>query len=108
MRALQKYQKKIQKASEPIKKTFNIVNMVKAIYLLDKYYLSIRTATDCVTYNYQEIISNPCFLLLVFSSLKKTKSGGVDQIPVENVTLGGILVLSKALNSDTYRPKPSK
>lgn len=52
-------------------------------------------------------LSKPCVLLIAYSSLRK-KSGGVDGIPVENVTLGGILSLSDELKTKHYQPKPVK
>ena len=108
MRILQIYQKKLKKANDRVQKAFNIENMVKALYLLDKYHLSVRTTKGAVNFDYREIISNPCFLLIAYSSLKRKKTGGIDKIPIENVTLGGILTLSIELRSDKYKPYPSR
>jgi hypothetical protein len=108
MRNLQQIKKKLQKASDRVRNAFCVENMVRALYLMDKYYLSIRTTAGAVRFNYQELLSNPCFLLIAYNTLKKKKSGGIDNIPVENVTLGGILALSISLGRNNYKPNPSR
>ena len=40
MRNLQKIEKKLQKASGRVRNAFCVENMVRARYLIDKYYLS--------------------------------------------------------------------
>lgn len=110
MRNLQQIKKKLQKASGHLRNAFCVENMVRALYLLDKYYLSIRTTAGAVRvrFNYRELLSNPCFLLIAYNNLKNKKSGGIDNIPVENVTLGGILALSTSLGKNSYKPNPSR
>jgi hypothetical protein len=108
MRSLQKIEKKLQKASDRVRNAFCMENMVRALYLMDKYYFSIRITPGAVKFNYQELLSNPCFLLIAYNNLKNKKSGGIDNIPVENVTLGGILALSVSLGKHSYKPNPSK
>jgi hypothetical protein len=108
LRALRKYSNKISKAAKPVKLVFRTNNMAKALLLLDKYHLSIHTSEGAaVKYDYQRLISNPCFLLYVYGSLKP-KASGIDQISIENVTLGGILTLANSLRKDTYKPKPAR
>jgi len=47
-------------------------------------------------------ICNPCVLLIAYSGLKSKKASGVDDIPIENVTLAAILSLSLELQSKKY------
>jgi retron-type reverse transcriptase len=53
-------------------------------------------------------LCNPCILLIAYSGLKKKKASGIDNVPIENVTLAGILSLSLELRSKKYSPKPTK
>lgn len=54
-------------------------------------------------------LTDPCYLLLAYSSLKNKKGyGGVDNIPINNVTLAGIIELAEKLRNKSYKPKPTK
>jgi len=53
-----------------------------------------------------ELLKDPCYLLIIFSSLNKRKSGGVDDVPITNVTLASILQLSIQLDNHSYKPMP--
>ena len=41
-----------------------------------------------------------------YTELKRGQSGGLDDVPIENVTLPALLVLSEKLASKTYKPAP--
>jgi retron-type reverse transcriptase len=54
-------------------------------------------------------LTDPCYLLIAYSSLKNKKGyGGVDDIPINNVTLAGIIGLAEKLRNKSYKPKPTK
>jgi retron-type reverse transcriptase len=53
-------------------------------------------------------LCNPCVLLIAYSTLKSKKASGVDDVPIENITLASIISLSKELENKKYSPNPTK
>ena len=104
--------KKIEKASDIVKETFTVDGLTTVLNEFDRY------LEDCSTYNYLEsgkfknsiyqLISNPNFLLLAQAKLieRGNYSYGIDEVPTENITLGGIRKLSLELANHKYTPKP--
>lgn len=106
------YTKKLRKASVKVIRTFTVSNVAKAYYELDCMLNIIKFNNNAGIKNkipLFKILNDPCYLLIAFSSLKKNAGrGGVDDIPVTNVTLAGIISLAKRLKSKSYKPKPTK
>lgn len=106
------YTKKLHKASLKVRTTFTVSNVAKAYYELDCMLNLIKFNNNAGIRNkipLFKILNDPCYLLIAFSSLKKNAGkGGVDDIPVTNVTLAGIISLAKRLESKSYKPKPTK
>ena len=104
------YEKRINKASIKVRETFTLSNMLRAY--LDLYGLidQARSYTKGVGLRlplYQNLC-NPCVLLIAYSTLKGKKASGIDDVPVENVTLASILSLSLELRSKKYSPNYTK
>nr|QFP99063.1 cytochrome c oxidase subunit 1 [Rhizaria sp.] len=106
------YTKKLGKASSKVKAVFTISNIAKAYYELDSMLNIIKFNNSAGIRNkipLFKMLNDPCYLLIAFSFLKKNVGkGGVDDIPVTNVTLAGIITLAKKLESKSYKPKPTK
>jgi len=109
---LKGYNKKINKASTKVQKVFTKSNVAKAYEELDSLLNIVRYNNLTGNRNklrLYESLSNPCYLLIAFSSLKKRKGyGGVDDIPISGVTLAGIIELAGRLKNKSYKPKPTK
>lgn len=109
---LMRYKKKISKASKKVQETFTISNVAKAYYELNSLLNIVRFNHENGTLSKIPLfksLSDPCYLLIVFSSLKnKTGVVGVDDIPIGNVTLAGIINLAKRVSSKQYKAKPTK
>jgi hypothetical protein len=109
---LKGYTKKLSKASSKVKVIFTINNIAEAYYELDCLLYIIKFNNNAGIRNkipLFKMLTNPCYLLIAFSTLKKNAGmGDVDDIPVTNVTLAGIISLAKKLESKSYKPKPTK
>lgn len=105
------YEKRILKASKKVCAIFTFNNIVKSYSNLRRLLeLSSNYTKEagCLKLPLYQNLSDPCFLLIAFSSLKNKKVGGIDDIPIGNVTLAAILSLSIEIKNKTYSPKPTK
>lgn len=102
----------MDKASKKVQKTFTSKNITATYFEL---YSFIEIASNYTKKGigalklplYQNF-SNPCFLLIAYSSLKNKKATGVNDIPIENVTLASLISLGQELQSKKFFPKPTK
>lgn len=105
------YEKRIIKASKKVKQTFTLGNMIKAYYdlisLIDTA-SSYKCGNGALALPIYQNICNPSILLIAYSGLKGKKASGVDDVPIENVTLAAIISLSLELQSKKYSPQPTK
>jgi group II intron reverse transcriptase/maturase len=105
------YEKRINKASKKVSKTFTQGNMLLAY--LDLYRLidqagSYTKKVYPLKLPLYQNLCNPCVLLIAYSALKGKKASGIDDVSVENVTLAYILTLSLELRSKKYSPNYTK
>lgn len=105
------YKKRINKASKKVKNTFTVENLTMAYYklftlieLASRYIKGVGPMSLPVYQN----LCNPCILLIAYSGLREKKASGVDDIPIENVTLASIITLSIELETKKYIPNPTK
>jgi retron-type reverse transcriptase len=105
------FKKRINKASKKVQTTFTLHNIIMAYFdlfsLVDFASSYTKTAGSLKLPVYQNLC-NPCILLIAYSELKNKKTNGVNDIPIENVTLAAILSLSLELQSKKYSPNPTK
>lgn len=105
------YKKRINKASQKVKKTFTLEKLVKAycnLFTLIEQSNNYTKGVKPIVLPVYQNLSNPCILLIAYSGLKKTKASGVDNVPVENVTLASLITLSIDLEKKKYVPNPTK
>lgn len=101
---------KLNKASPVVRETYTVQGLTT---ILSEYYIFIHDikikpsiSKDSKIYR---LISDPHFLLYAYSIIRNRKvSSGVDDVPSGNVTLAGIIKLSKDLISHKYKPNPTK
>lgn len=109
---LKGYIKKLNKANSKVKAIFTINNIAKAYEEFENMLNVIKFNNNAGIRNkipLFKMLSDPCYLFIAFSSLKKNVGkGGVDDIPVTNVTLAGIVTLAKKIEFKSYKPKPTK
>lgn len=107
---LSNYTGRISKSSKKVKETFTLDNMAKAYYKFDKILLECQDLPygKCISLPIYKLLCDPCYLLIAYSSLKYRRAGGVDDVPVGNVTLSNVISISKRLSSYEYTPKPTK
>jgi retron-type reverse transcriptase len=93
-----------------VKKTFTLDNMARAYCKFDKILLECQDLPhgECITLPIYNLLCDPCYLLIAYSSLKNKRAGGVDDVPVGNVTLSNLISISRRLSSHEYTPKPTK
>lgn len=103
------YEHKISKASSQVRSAFTIPNITTAYLEYEAILVTIKQKNQgrikLPVYN---LLIDPCYLLIAYSSLKRRVGGGIDDIPVGNVTLSAILTLSKQLSIKKYYPAPTK
>ena len=105
------YEKRISKASKKVQNTFTLKNIIIGyieFYRLIEITSNYTKKAGALKLPLYQNLCNPCFLLIAYSSLKKSKGTGVDDIPVENVTLASLISLSLELQSKKFSPKPTK
>jgi hypothetical protein len=105
------YEKRIHKASKKVKETFTQTNILRAyldLYSLTDLARGYTKGVGALKLPLYQNLCNPCVLLIAYSSLKGKKASGIDDIPVENVTLASILFLSLDLRSKKYSPAYTK
>lgn len=105
------YKKKINKASNKVKQTFTLKKIILAYYdlfTIIKLASSYKKEVGSLKLPLYQNLCNPCVLLIAYSGLKIKKVSGVDDVPVENVTLAAILSLSLELRLKKYSPNPSR
>lgn len=105
------YEKRICRASKTVQNMFTLINTTTAYqnyYDLCDIANNYIKETGALKLPVYQNICDPCFLLIAYSRLKKKNASGVDDIPIENVTLAAILSLSKELQSKKYYPQPTK
>jgi hypothetical protein len=109
---LKSYNKTIKKARLKVQKVFTIDNIARAYYEIDCLLSIVRYNTSTGNRNKLPLfksLTDPCYLLIVYSSLKKNSNyGGVDDIPVAGVTLAGIIGIAEKFRSKSYKPRPTK
>jgi len=109
IRYLNFYRRKIRKSSIIVRNTFTVVNFAKMHFKYRTIQNTIfKSGATRVKLPIYELLKEPCYLLMVLTSLKKKNTGGVDDIPVTNVTLAALLGLSRKLRDNKYKPSPSK
>lgn len=105
------FKNKISRASKKVQTTFTLFNITMAYYdlfsLIDLACNYTRGVSPLRLPLYQNIC-NPCVLLVAYCGLKHKPATGVDDVPVENMTLAAILSLSLELRSKKYSPNPTK
>ncbi len=99
------FSNKISRVSKKVQKKFTYDN-IYSMFISLELALQNHSHTGYYKYNLFDLFCNPCFLLYCYTQLKRGKSGGLDDIPIENVTLPAILSLSDKLASKTYKPAP--
>jgi group II intron reverse transcriptase/maturase len=97
------FSNKINRASKKVQKSFTY-NNIYYMFISLELALKNHSHNGYYKYNLFELLCNPCFLLYCYTQLKRGKSIGLDDIPIENVTLPTILSLSVKLASKTYKP----
>lgn len=105
------YEKRINKTSKKVRATFTISNLLYAyldLYRLIDQAKSYTKEVSALRLPLYQNLYNPCVLLIAYSGLKKKKASGIDEVPVENVTLASILSLSLDLRSKKYSPNYTK
>lgn len=104
---LNPFENRLKKGSRAVQKTFSIKNLTKVMH---EYYSVINLSEhfenlDEKLYN---ILLDPCFLFLAYSSLRKDAAAGLDGVDSGNVTLSGIRSLSRDLQFEKYTCVPSR
>lgn len=105
------YEKKIDKASKKVREAFtqdNFFNAYLDLYCLIDQAGSYTKKVGALRLPLYQNLCNPCILLIAYSALKGKKASGIDDVPVENVTLASILSLSLELRSKKYSPNYTK
>lgn len=107
---LNNYKGRIDKSSNNVKQIFSLLNMAKAYYEFDSILHECNSLPygKCISLPIYQLLCNPCYLLIAYSSLKFGPSSEVDDVPVNNITLANINSIAKRLVSHQYFPKPTK
>lgn len=90
------------KGSRKIQRLFTVDNFTKAMV---QYHNVISQVKHTHKFeNIYNFISNPCFLLLAFSNIRKNAAAGLDNVPGKNVTFAGILKIAQELVTELDSP----
>jgi group II intron reverse transcriptase/maturase len=97
-------EKKLDRASRSLKKTFTLDKLVAAMTSYEN--IVINAEQQEPLNKLYELLCNPCFLLIAYDSVKKNAAAGLDNVAGSNVTLTGLRTLSKELFSEQYKCIP--
>lgn len=104
-----KFNKRIVKSSKIVQNTFTYNNICRAFQNYEELYSLISNYTNSrLKLPLYQNLSNPNFLLIAHVSLKSKATGGIDDIPITNVTLASLISLGRELQKKQYKPKPTK
>jgi hypothetical protein len=100
-----RYKKKLEKSSVKIKAAFTHEG-IRLAYTKFQQIICFSSVNGRINLPIYKLLSDPCYLLIAYSTLQDLKSAGIDNVPVANVTLGGILTLANELECRSYKPNP--
>lgn len=96
----------ISKASKKIQRIFTFNNIVSMLISLESF-IFIRSKNS-KNLDFFYLLVNPLFLLYCYTMLKKNTGYGIDDIPIEKITIPNIFRLANLLKNKSYKPKPVK
>ena len=99
------FSNKIHRASKNIQNEFTY-DKIYSMFISLELALENHSHKGYYKYNLFSLFCNPCFLLYCYTQLKRGKSGGFEDVPLENVTLPAIFSLSEKLAFKMYKPGP--
>lgn len=100
------YFNRLNKASKKLQETFSLYNMAIVIMYFENLIEWHKKGMPS-TYLFS-LLELPCFLLLAYGTLKNNQSGGVDSVPLANVSIAAIHNLAENIRIGKYKPKPVK
>lgn len=104
MALLNPLENRLNRASRSVQKSFTLDKLVLVISIFEDVVNNVEKLEFLD--NLYDFLCNPCFLLIAYDSLKKDVMAGLDNIGGSNVTLSGLLTLSKELFSERYNCIP--
>lgn len=102
---------KLQKSSQIVQNTFTVDAMTTTLNEYDVYLKNCKEFDHNrgrFQYSLKQFLTNPNFLLLAYAKLieRKEVAAGIDNVPTQNITLGGIRKIAKELEDNSYQPHP--
>jgi hypothetical protein len=111
IRLFKLYEKRIIQASKVVRDTFTIDNIAIAFanfrYLTNTI-INYSKRTENLKLPLYKNLTDPCFLLMIYSGIHNNKVGGMYTFPCDNVTLTDLMSLALTLLHKKYLPKPTK
>jgi group II intron reverse transcriptase/maturase len=102
-----RYKKKIEKSSDKISLAFTLQGIQQA-YTEFQQIICSSSVKGRLNLPIYSLLANPCYLLIAYSTLQDTKSMDINNIPLSNITLGGIKKLAEDILSRKYKPLPAR
>lgn len=105
------YKKQICKISKKVQKIFTSINLIyayKIFYYLIKVVNNYTKKVGRLKLSLYQSLCDPCFLLIVYSTLKNKRLASVNTVFIENVTLTSVISLSLEIQTKKYSPNPTK
>lgn len=96
--------KRLDRASKLVQKTFILDKLVAAMISYENIVNNAEQQKPLS--KLYELLCNPCFLLIAYDSVKKEAIVGLDNVGDSNITLTGLITLSKELSSEQYKCIP--
>jgi group II intron reverse transcriptase/maturase len=100
---LDPFEKRLERASRTVRKAYTLEKLVNAMI---EYELVNSKAEQGKLINIYNLLCDPCFLLIAYQGIKKDAAVGLDNVKNSNITLSGLLSLSKELKSEKYKCIP--
>jgi Reverse transcriptase (RNA-dependent DNA polymerase) len=98
---------KIDKASKTVQKMFTFDNIYNFLVKLE-FALFNHSHTGYFKFNLYSLFCDPCFLFYCYVQLIRKKSMAANSSSIQKVTFLAILLLSKKLVFQIYKPKPTR
>lgn len=97
------FEKRLERASRAVRKVYTLEKLANAMNECELVTSKVEQGKLINIYN---LLCDPCFLLIAYQGIKKDATVGLDNIKGSNVTLSGLLSLSKELKSEKYKCVP--
>lgn len=101
------YSKKLTKSSRKVQKVFTVSNFTKVMIMFNNIFSQAKQQKE-LDKKMHHFIANPCFILLVYSTILKNKALRLASTQVKKITFDGVIKIAQKLRLGKYHSSSVK